>query len=177
MQLWFSFHLFAPLFHLVSSHRILLDPEELARLPRTQEFQDLLPILSILLLILLVTVRAPTGRYLVSTVSRQVRSRVRGLLCFLVSKAWIRLFPLNFPITSPKWSFLHQNLCFVFCLKQCLRWWWWPFWMLKMAILSFPGFLSHIQDIFYAQSLSHVQFFAMPWTVAHQSPLSLEFSR
>ena len=25
--------------------------------------------------------------------------------------------------------------------------------------------------------LSHVQFSAIPWTVAHQSPLSMEFSR
>ena len=28
-----------------------------------------------------------------------------------------------------------------------------------------------------AQLLSHVQFFATPWTVAHQAPLSLGFSR
>ena len=28
-----------------------------------------------------------------------------------------------------------------------------------------------------AQSLSCVQFFAAPWTVAHQVPLSMEFSR
>ena len=28
-----------------------------------------------------------------------------------------------------------------------------------------------------AQSLSHVQLFATPWTVAHQAPLSTEFSR
>ena len=27
------------------------------------------------------------------------------------------------------------------------------------------------------QSLSHVQLFATPWTVAHQAPLSMEFSR
>ena len=29
----------------------------------------------------------------------------------------------------------------------------------------------------HAQSLCHVQFFATPWTVAHQSPLSMEVSR
>ena len=29
----------------------------------------------------------------------------------------------------------------------------------------------------YAQSLSHVQLFAAPWTVAHQAPLSTGFSR
>ena len=29
----------------------------------------------------------------------------------------------------------------------------------------------------YAQSLSHVQLFATPWTVACQAPLSVEFSR
>ena len=28
-----------------------------------------------------------------------------------------------------------------------------------------------------AQLLSHVQFFATPWNVAHQSPLSMEFSK
>ena len=28
-----------------------------------------------------------------------------------------------------------------------------------------------------AQSLSHVRFFAVPWTVAHQAPLIMEFSR
>ena len=28
-----------------------------------------------------------------------------------------------------------------------------------------------------SQSLSHVQLFATPWTVAHQAPLSMEFSR
>ena len=27
------------------------------------------------------------------------------------------------------------------------------------------------------KSLSHIQLFATPWTVAHQAPLSLEFSR
>ena len=27
------------------------------------------------------------------------------------------------------------------------------------------------------KSLSHVQLFATPWTVAHQAPLSMEFSR
>ena len=29
----------------------------------------------------------------------------------------------------------------------------------------------------HAQSLSHVQLFVTPWTVAHQAPLSMEFSR
>ena len=29
----------------------------------------------------------------------------------------------------------------------------------------------------HAQSLSHVQLFVTPWTVVHQSPLSMEFSR
>ena len=28
-----------------------------------------------------------------------------------------------------------------------------------------------------AQSLSHVRLFTTPWTVAHQAPLSMEFSR
>ena len=29
----------------------------------------------------------------------------------------------------------------------------------------------------YVCALSHVQLFATPWTVAHQAPLSMEFSR
>jgi len=29
----------------------------------------------------------------------------------------------------------------------------------------------------YVQSLSHVPLFATPWTIAHQTPLSMEFSR
>ena len=29
----------------------------------------------------------------------------------------------------------------------------------------------------HVQSLSHVQLFAIPWTVAHQTPLSMGFSR
>ena len=29
----------------------------------------------------------------------------------------------------------------------------------------------------YMQSPHHAQFFATPWTVAHQAPLSMEFSR
>ena len=29
----------------------------------------------------------------------------------------------------------------------------------------------------YAQTLSHVQFFATPWTAAHQTPLSMAFPR
>ena len=29
----------------------------------------------------------------------------------------------------------------------------------------------------YAQPLNHVQLYVIPWTVAHQAPLSMEFSR
>ena len=29
----------------------------------------------------------------------------------------------------------------------------------------------------YAQLLNHVQLYVIPWTVAHQAPLSMEFSR
>ena len=32
-------------------------------------------------------------------------------------------------------------------------------------------------DIVVVSSLSRVQLFAIPWTVAHQAPLSMEFSR
>ena len=41
--------------------------------------------------------------------------------------------------------------------------------------------LSHEEGLFFlvvnAQSLSYVQIFATPWTIAHKAPLSMEFSR
>ena len=37
--------------------------------------------------------------------------------------------------------------------------------------------LEHTQINHYVCVLSHVQFFVTPWTVAHQTPLSMEFSR
>ena len=36
---------------------------------------------------------------------------------------------------------------------------------------------ERVTESFCAQSLSRVQLFVIPWTVAHQAPLSLEFSR
>ena len=41
----------------------------------------------------------------------------------------------------------------------------------KLHVFHLPGVCMH------AQSLCHVQFFATLWTVAHQAPLSMEFSR
>ena len=35
---------------------------------------------------------------------------------------------------------------------------------------------THIM-IVHAQSLSHVQLFVIPWSIVHQAPLSMEFSR
>ena len=55
--------------------------------PGAQESQDPLCVLSVLLFILVVTISAFTGRHVVRAVSRQVRRKVRGLLCFLVSEA------------------------------------------------------------------------------------------
>ena len=34
-----------------------------------------------------------------------------------------------------------------------------------------------IKNFVCAQLLSHVQFFAIPWNVTHQSPLSMKFSK
>ena len=65
--------------HLVS-HRVSLNPKQLARPPGAQEFQDSLPFFSEVPLDLLCL---QTGME-----SRQVRSKVRGLLCF---EAWTRL--------------------------------------------------------------------------------------
>ena len=38
-------------------------------------------------------------------------------------------------------------------------------------------YILNICSSMYAESLSHVWFFATPWTVAHQAPLSMEFPR
>ena len=42
-----------------------------------------------------------------------------------------------------------------------------------------PGFESHLYHLqaVCAQSVRHARLFATPWTVAHQAPLSMEFSR
>ena len=36
---------------------------------------------------------------------------------------------------------------------------------------------TYLRNVLYRQSLSHVGLFATPWTVAHQAPLSMGFSR
>ena len=53
----------------------------------------------------------------------------------------------------------------------------------KKEILSFVTVWMGLEDIILiligmnACSFSHVQLFATPWTVAHQDPLSMKFSR
>ena len=75
------------LFYLVS-HRIFVKPQAwLARPPGAQEFQDPFSILPIGPLSLLVTAGTLASRHIIRAVSRQVRSKVRGLLCLLVSEA------------------------------------------------------------------------------------------
>ena len=47
-----------------------------------------------------------------------------------------------------------------------------------LTLWSWPNLkaqIRHLKDGW--KSLSHVQLFAIPWTVAHQAPLSMEFSR
>ena len=45
-------------------------------------------------------------------------------------------------------------------------------------LITLRAALSSCQHhIRWYQSLSHVQMFVTPWTVAHQAPLSIEFSR
>ena len=44
-----------------------------------------------------------------------------------------------------------------------------------------PAYLTYVQTVrvcvcVITLSLSHVRFFVTPWTVAHQAPLSMEFS-
>ena len=49
------------------------------------------------------------------------------------------------------------------------------------AVASFPEdpaqSMKGPHKCVYAQLLSRVRFFAIPWTVAHQAPLSMEFPR
>ena len=41
----------------------------------------------------------------------------------------------------------------------------------------YKGYISYTHIYMYAQSLSHVQLSATPWTIASQAPLSIGFSR
>ena len=50
--------------------------------------------------------------------------------------------------------------------------WWWSVWLSKEKNCQR---LEKVKAK--CKSLSHVQLFATPWTVAHQAPLSMEFSR
>ena len=58
---------------------------------------------------------------------------------------------------------------------NCLFLWVRPAWVC-LHILA-PGSLRGYPIFLIVQSLSHVQLFVTPWTVAHQAPLSMEFSR
>ena len=72
---------------------------------------------------------------------------------------------------------------------MCLRLY--SFFTIQIRCHSFQDFLccshhfmlcSHVTlwvyvIVFHAQSLNHVWLFVTPWTVAHQAPLSMEFSR
>ena len=49
-------------------------------------------------------------------------------------------------------------------------------------LTALEGKTQGVKKLYYvvvvrAQPLSHVQLFSTPWTVAHQAPLSMEFSR
>ena len=50
---------------------------------------------------------------------------------------------------------------------------------LKVIVISFQAtwVLSNLNSQLCVHVLSHVQLFATPWTVAHQAPLSMKFSR
>ena len=50
-----------------------------------------------------------------------------------------------------------------------------PAWAGRFFVTRPPGKLDLM--LWKCQSLSHVQLFVTPWTVAHQTPLSMEFSR
>ena len=45
------------------------------------------------------------------------------------------------------------------------------------AVYCHPAYLTYMQGVVCVCALSCVRLFATPWTVAHQTPLSMEFSR
>ena len=47
----------------------------------------------------------------------------------------------------------------------------------KVATKQIPGFTCYFGMCSVLQSYSPVQLFVIPWTVARQAPLSMEFSR
>ena len=49
--------------------------------------------------------------------------------------------------------------------------------MLDLMLLLLISHLLVISESVLVQSLSHVRLFVTPWTVAHQAPLSMGFSR
>ena len=88
------------LFYL-GSHRIFVKSQAwLARPPGAQEFQDPLSIFSIVPLSLLVTTGPLASRHIIAAVSRQVRSKVRGLPAFLSPKPEQEFLHFNFPNNS-----------------------------------------------------------------------------
>ena len=49
--------------------------------------------------------------------------------------------------------------------------------MYVKAVYCHPAYLTYMQSESEVKSLSRVQLFATPWTVAHQTPPSMGFSR
>ena len=68
-------------------------------------------------------------------------------------------------ISSPA-SFLHLLHCFMSSLPPTL-----------LTVLSIQDTQKMFINGFLARVLSHVQLFVIPWTIAHQIPLSMETSR
>ena len=61
---------------------------------------------------------------------------------------------------------------FVFIWRH-LKWWFGPF----QGVTQFSWVSPMYKGGTVVQPLSHVQLFAIPWTVAHQAPLSMRFPR
>ena len=81
--------------------------------------------------------------------------------------------PMEFPSkkTGVGWHFLFQGIFPTQGLNPGLL-----HWQVDSLPLSHQGSpMLFILCVW--QSLSHVRFFETPWTVAHQAPLSMEFSR
>ena len=77
-----------------------------------------------------------------------------------------------------------KTLTFLYCFLPQDLFTYWDWWIHRFFWCSFVIFwnLSSVlhsthRMCVHAQSLSHVQLLATPWTIAHQAPLSMEFSR
>ena len=91
----------------------------------------------------------------------------------VVSSVYLRLLITSTILQLKKWK-RWQNTKFKFWGKWFLTWKFIPGWLMVKLEDRVQAFLNQKAC---AYLLSHVRLFAAPWTVAHQAPPSMDFSR